>query len=353
MGSGTDPTEGSALGAAILRKFAEIAELTVCTTHHGQLKALKTEDVRFENACVEFDEASLAPTYRMLWGARRYRRDAPEMRARCHPPPGIPGRSNALTIASRLGLDPAVISDARSHLEAGDVEVGDVVASLQVPARRFVLGSRRLSLSTSRRFTLGSRRFQAQQAEQRLAAEELDAMRAEAEAARAALAAEAAEAAAAGARDLERRRAELDAELDQAREQIRGLLHDARAAADAGGAEAAEAASRKLGRLAGATRGGGSGGDGSSGGGGGDGGSGSGGAVEVAVGDSVVVERLGDRPLKVEKRQGRRVTVAFGGMNMKVRPQQHQPQQLRPTRRTEGLTCSVLLLADVLDLTFR
>ena len=82
MGSGTDPTEGSALGAAILRKFAEIAELTVCTTHHGQLKALKTEDVRFENACVEFDEASLAPTYRMLWGARRYRRDAPEMRAR-------------------------------------------------------------------------------------------------------------------------------------------------------------------------------------------------------------------------------------------------------------------------------
>ena len=170
MGSGTDPTEGSALGAAILRKFAEIAELTVCTTHHGQLKALKTEDVRFENACVEFDEASLAPTYRMLWGARRYRRDAPElrprcaraareMRARCHPPTGIPGRSNALTIASRLGLDPAVISDARSHLEAGDVEVGDVVASLQVPARRFSLGSRRFSLSTSRRFTLGSRRL--------------------------------------------------------------------------------------------------------------------------------------------------------------------------------------------------
>ena len=178
-------------------------------------------------------------------------------------------------------------------------------------------------------------------------------MRAEAEAARAALAAEAAEAAAAGARDLERRRAELDAELDQAREQIRGLLQDARAAADAGGAEAAEAASRKLGRLAGATRGGGSGGYGSSGGGGGDGGSGSGGAVEVAVGDSVVVERLGDRPLKVEKMQGRRVTVAFGGMNMKVRPQQQRPRQLRPTRRTEGLTWYVLFVADVPDLTFR
>ncbi len=85
VGAGTDPTEGTALAIALLRQLAERARLTIATTHFGELKALKYNDPRFENASVAFDVETLSPTYRLQWG--------------------IPGRSNALAIATRLGLD--------------------------------------------------------------------------------------------------------------------------------------------------------------------------------------------------------------------------------------------------------
>ena len=100
VGAGTDPTEGAALAAALLRQLADRARLTLATTHYGELKALKYADPRFENASVAFDGESLAPTYHLLWG--------------------IPGRSNALAIAARLGLDPAVLTAAAAQLEAGE-----------------------------------------------------------------------------------------------------------------------------------------------------------------------------------------------------------------------------------------
>ncbi|MFO5472991.1 MAG: endonuclease MutS2, partial [Dolichospermum sp.] len=86
VGAGTDPAEGSALAIALLKYLANHTQLTMASTHFGELKALKYEDPRFENASVEFDETTLSPTYRLLWG--------------------IPGRSNALSIALRLGLKP-------------------------------------------------------------------------------------------------------------------------------------------------------------------------------------------------------------------------------------------------------
>lgn len=100
VGAGTDPSEGAALAAALLRQLADRARLTVATTHFGELKALKYSDARFENASVAFDDASLSPTYELLWG--------------------IPGRSNALAIARRLGLDPAVVEAAAAGLEQRD-----------------------------------------------------------------------------------------------------------------------------------------------------------------------------------------------------------------------------------------
>lgn len=116
VGAGTDPAEGSALAIALLKYLAEHAQLTIATTHFGELKALKYQDERFENASVEFDDVSLSPTYRLLWG--------------------IPGRSNALTIAKRLGLKPEVVEDAQSLVGGASEEVNEVIAGLESQRRR-------------------------------------------------------------------------------------------------------------------------------------------------------------------------------------------------------------------------
>jgi DNA mismatch repair protein MutS2 len=117
VGAGTDPQEGSALAAALLRHLADRARLTVATTHFGELKALKYVDDRFENASVAFDVDSLSPTYHLQWG--------------------IPGRSNALAIATRLGLEPQVVAAAAHQMEpggAGDVNL--VIEGLEQQRRQ-------------------------------------------------------------------------------------------------------------------------------------------------------------------------------------------------------------------------
>jgi DNA mismatch repair protein MutS2 len=117
VGAGTDPSEGSALAIALLRYLAEHVRFTVATTHYGELKALKYEDERFENASVEFDDVSLSPTYRLLWG--------------------IPGRSNALTIARRLGLDEAIVAAAETQVGASDQQdVNQVIAGLEAQRKQ-------------------------------------------------------------------------------------------------------------------------------------------------------------------------------------------------------------------------
>ena len=117
VGAGTDPSEGSALATALLRTLADRARLTVATTHFGELKALKYSDSRFENASVAFDSETLSPSYHLLWG--------------------IPGRSNALAIATRLGLDAGVIAEARSLLSPrGDGEANTVIRGLEEQRQR-------------------------------------------------------------------------------------------------------------------------------------------------------------------------------------------------------------------------
>ncbi len=116
VGAGTDPVEGSALAIALLRHLADNSLLTIATTHFGELKALKYQDERFENASVEFDEETLSPTYRLLWG--------------------IPGRSNALAIASRLGLKAEVVEKAKEEMGGATDEVNQVIAGLEAQRRR-------------------------------------------------------------------------------------------------------------------------------------------------------------------------------------------------------------------------
>ncbi len=116
VGAGTDPSEGSALAIALLKHLADKTRLTVATTHYGELKSLKYEDDRFENASVEFDDVKLAPTYKLLWG--------------------IPGRSNALSIAKRLGMKQSVLISAKERMGGANEDVNQVIEGLEAQRQR-------------------------------------------------------------------------------------------------------------------------------------------------------------------------------------------------------------------------
>ncbi|CAJ2652351.1 unnamed protein product [Trifolium pratense] len=112
VGAGTNPLEGAALGMSLLESFAQDGcLLTIATTHHGELKTLKYSNEAFENACMEFDEVNLKPTYKVLWG--------------------IPGRSNAINIAERLGLPSVVIDTARKLYGSSSAEIDEVITDME------------------------------------------------------------------------------------------------------------------------------------------------------------------------------------------------------------------------------
>ena len=96
IGAGTDPDEGAALAKATLRALSRKGARVVATTHYGELKQFALSALRFENASVEFDPISLSPTYRLRIG--------------------VPGASNALDIASRLGMPPDIIARSRKYM---------------------------------------------------------------------------------------------------------------------------------------------------------------------------------------------------------------------------------------------
>ena len=111
VGAGTDPTEGSALAISLLSHLANHALLTIATTHYREIKALKYRDSRFENASVEFNDQTFSPSYRLLWG--------------------IPGRSNAISIAQNLGLDLNILQAARNIVGEQSKNVNDIILGLE------------------------------------------------------------------------------------------------------------------------------------------------------------------------------------------------------------------------------
>ncbi len=111
LGAGTDPTEGAALARGIVASLMRRGSSVVATTHHGELKLFAHATPGVMNASVEFDPESFAPTYKLAIG--------------------LPGRSNAIAIASRLGMPDDVLMDARGQITPEQVRLEDLLDQLQ------------------------------------------------------------------------------------------------------------------------------------------------------------------------------------------------------------------------------
>ncbi|MEA4853317.1 MAG: endonuclease MutS2 [Christensenella sp.] len=107
LGAGTDPQEGGALAQAVLKELSDKGCMVIATTHIGELKAFANEREGFENASMEFDAATLTPTYRLLMG--------------------VAGHSNAILISKRLGLPAHVVTAAQGYMNAEHLEYGKLI----------------------------------------------------------------------------------------------------------------------------------------------------------------------------------------------------------------------------------
>lgn len=122
VGAGTDPSEGAVLARTILEELQSLGAKTVATTHYGELKLLAFSLPGFENSSVEFDEATLSPTYHLLMG--------------------VPGQSNAISISQRLGLPENVANRARELIQQGSSDSAKLIRQLEEDRAAAILSRR-------------------------------------------------------------------------------------------------------------------------------------------------------------------------------------------------------------------
>ncbi len=111
VGAGTDPAEGSALARVMLEELMQRESRVILTTHQSELKYFAYQKERVKNASVEFDPVTLRPTYKLSIG--------------------VPGQSNALEIAARLGLKEELVQQARQLLPRREMEIGNMIRHLK------------------------------------------------------------------------------------------------------------------------------------------------------------------------------------------------------------------------------
>jgi len=130
LGSGTDPAEGAALGAAVLDGLIERGAVTLVTTHHNALKLFGSQTNGAINAAMEFDLQTLKPTYRLITGR--------------------PGRSYGLDMATRLGVSEEVIQKARTRLGTDDSKLDDLLKQVEDESRLLISKNESLDEELSR-----------------------------------------------------------------------------------------------------------------------------------------------------------------------------------------------------------
>lgn len=127
LGAGTDPAEGAALARVILEELKRKKAKAVVTTHSSELKYFAYQNKRVENASVEFDPVKLLPTYKLTIG--------------------MPGRSNALQIAARLGLAPELVAQAQKLMPKKEVEIGQVLTELQEKRHQYETTEKQIAVT--------------------------------------------------------------------------------------------------------------------------------------------------------------------------------------------------------------